>query len=275
MLVFAGLIASCNLPGTAPPSEVSSDAVYTMAAETVMAYNTQEAVALTNAVESSKEGPTITAAKPTSTKGPTISPEPTHTLTLTETPTQTPIPDAILEDDFSNASLWYVALEDDYGFEYQNGSYRIYNELLNAAIWSIKYQDFQDIRVEVDAIRSAGPEDGYYGVLCRFENEGDDYYALVINDSGFYGILKMENGDKEFLETGFDENDIIKKGEGETNRIQGVCKGDHLILYVNRQKILEVVDDSLTEGTVGLVAGNGLKGVGIDVAFDNFTLLWP
>jgi hypothetical protein len=96
-----------------------------------------------------------------------------------------------------------------------------------------------------------------------------------MNGSGFYGILKMENGDKEFLETGLDENDIIKKGEGETNRIQGVCKGDQLILYVNRQKILEVVDDSLTEGIVGLVAGNGLKGVGIDVIFDNFALLWP
>ena len=79
----------------------------------------------------------------------------------------------------------------------------------------------------------------------------------------------------EFLDTGSDENDVIQKGVGEMNRVRGVCLGEKLVLYANDQKLLEVVDDSLTEGDVGLVAGNRLSDVGMDVTFDNFTLIWP
>ncbi len=273
-LFFAILTGSCQLPRATTPSELTPDAIYTIAAETVVAHYTQEAADHISEVDTLETTQTTTPTESTQTIEPSITGEPTSTSTLTETPTQTKIPNAILEDNFVNTSLWYVAVEDEFGFEYQDGSYRIFNDILNGAIWSIKYQEFQDIRVEVDATRNAGPEDGYYGVICRFANEGSDYYGLVMNDGGFYGILKMEEGELEFLKTGLDENDIIK-GDGDTNRIQGVCMDDRLILYINDMLMLEIVDDDLTEGIVGLVAGNRLSGVGIDVSFDNFALLWP
>jgi len=275
ILFIASLTGGCNLPGSELPTEVSSDLVYTMAAGTVVTHLTQEASESLLEEETPADTPTINLLEGTQTPEPTNTQEPTATPSPTETPTRTKIPDTILEDDFSNPSLWYVAEEDHYFFEYEDGVYRVFNELLNGAIWSIKYQEYEDIRIEVDATRQAGPDESYYGVICRFDNEGDDYYALVINDSGFNGILKMLDGEMEFLATGWDESGIIKKGLGGTNRIQGVCLGERLILYANDQQLLEVMDDSLKDGIVGMVAGNRLSGVGIDVAFDNFALVWP
>jgi hypothetical protein len=274
-LISAFLIGSCNVPESTPSTEDSRDAVYTMAAETVMAHYTQEASDLTEAVVPPTDIPTITPHEISPTLEPSNTLEPSASPTQTETPTPTRIQDAIIEDDFSNTTLWYVAEEDNYGFEYVDGGYRIYNEILNAAIWSYKDQDFQDIQIEVDTTRNEGPDESYYGVICRFANDGNDYYGLVINDSGFYGILKMKDGELEFLDSGLDEDEVVNKEGGVTNRIKGVCIGDQLMLFSNDQKLLEVVDDSLATGVVGLVVGNRLSGVGIDVTFDNFALLWP
>jgi hypothetical protein len=208
-----------------------------------------------------------------------VTPEPiftdTPTLTATASQTSTPILDAILEDDFSNTSLWYVAQDDNYGFEYQDGGYRIYNQILNGTIWSIRGFEYQDIRLEADAVRLDGPEDGYFGVVCRLANDGEDYYALVIGDNGFYGILRMLGGESEFLETGIDEEGIIHRGQGKMNRVSGVCTGSQLEVFANGQRLLSLVDNSLSSGDVGLVVGNRLSGSGIDVLFDNFALVKP
>jgi hypothetical protein len=274
LLLIAGLLSSCNLPGSATPTEISPDAVYTMAAETVMAHYTAEAVEPPLLEERPTDSTPIIPTETQTSPELTITAEPSITPTETETPTQTKIPEAILEDNFSNKTLWYVAEEDQFGFEYEDGGYRIYNDILNGTIWSIKFLEYTDIRVEVDATRLNGPDDGYYGVVCRFQDDGENYYALVINDSGFYGILKMVEGESEFLVTGVDENNIINS-DGEVNRVQGVCDGELLSLYANDELLVEVDDGTILEGIVGLVVGNQLSGVGIDVLFDNFVLLAP
>jgi hypothetical protein len=171
--------------------------------------------------------------------------------------------------------LWYVAKVENYGFEYQDGGYRIYNQILNGTIWSIRDYQYKDIQVEVDASRLDGPEDGYYGVVCRLTDDGEDYYALVIGDNGFYGILRMFEGESEFLQTGVDDEDIIRRGQGQVNHVTGVCTGSQLLLIANGQQLLALRDESLATGDVGLVVGNTLSGTGIDVLFDNFALVQP
>ena len=85
----------------------------------------------------------------------------------------------------------------------------------------------------------------------------------------------MEEGEMEFLGIGIDSNNIINNGIGETNKIRGVCSDEKLSLFANDQQLLELEDDSLTEGEVGLVVGNQFSDVGIDVIFDNFALISP
>ncbi len=282
--LIVALLAGCNVPTQQPADVPPPDAVFTSAAETIVAEYTAEAAANPSATEP----PTSTLAAPplvgpTNTPEPTLPPtlEPTLTSTLvppTETPisaTSISIPRAILEDDFSDTNVWYTGQEDDYGFEYADNGYHITNDILNGAIWSLREIAFEDVRLEVDATRKAGPADGYFGVICRFGDEGMQYYALVIGDDGFYGVLKMEDGKLEFLESGTDNAGIIHRGAGETNRVRGVCSGDLLTIYANDQQLLEVRDDTYSSGDIGLVAGNKLTGVGIDVLFDNFAVLWP
>jgi hypothetical protein len=281
LILMAVAFGGCNLPGESTPIELSPGAVYTFAAQTIIAQITQDA----------PTAPADLAGEITDTVSPVPEPvdtveviptleytqpqEPTATQTQTETPSRTAIPDIILEDDFSNPNLWYTYEDDDYIFEYNNDAYRIYNNVLNAAYWSVRSMTYGDIRLEVDVTRKAGPQDGYFGVLCRFGDEGKDYYSLVISDNGFFGILKMDNGEKDFLGSGVDDDGVIHRGQGETNRIQGVCFGERLILYVNDQQLLEVFDDDFSSGDIGLVAGNRLSDTGIDVLFDNFVMVWP
>ena len=282
LVVLAPLLASCNLPGEAEPPQPPEGLVFTAAAQTIVAEYTQSAVDSPSEPATSPETPVdaweaTSSPEPISTKTeePTALPSPSETPTSTGTPTATDIPNTIVEDDFSNTSLWYIAKEDDYGFEYKDGGYRIYNNILNGAIWSVRYQVYQDIRIEVDAVRLDGPEDGYYGVVCRMKNDGSDYYALVIGNNGFFGILKMEEGEQEFLRTGQDSDEVINKDSDGRNRVRGTCTGNRLVLVVNERQLLEVYDDSFTNGDVGILVGNRLGGVGMDVLFDNFSLVWP
>jgi hypothetical protein len=281
LISFGILLAGCNLPLESGSEEMEPGLVYTLAAQTIDAKLTEDAGSSLDdggrvAETTIPQSPTQTEdGSPTPTIQPTETTLATSTFTQTEMPPETEIPNLILEDDFSNNQNWYTDSNDDFGFEYKEGGYLIYNNLLNAAIWSVQAYPYDQIIVEIDAKRVAGPEDGYFGVLCRFSDDGENYYALVIGDNGFYGILKMENGEKEFLETGIDKIDIINRGLDSTNRIQGLCSGDRLLLMTNGKQLLEIFDDSLSNGIVGLVAGNRLSGVGLEVIFDNFALAEP
>ncbi len=274
VVVMGLFLGGCNLPARATQEVEPRDLIYTAAAQTIVARVTEEA--LNPPVDVAN--PPLTIEQPVVvpwTPEPTFTETPTSTSTPTPTLTTTPIQNAILVDDFSNTTLWYVAQEDKYGFEYQDGGYRIYNQILNGTIWSIRGFKYKDIQVEVDTVRQDGPEEGYFGVVCRLGNEGEDYYALVIGDNGFYGILKMSGGESDFLETGMDERNIIQRGLGKMNRVRGVCSGNQLELSANGQLLLTINDDSLASGDVGLVVGNRLSGSGIDVLFDNFALIGP
>ena len=202
----------------------------------------------------------------------TPTPEPSQTLTLTASPTVIVETDPIWEDDFSNHTRWYLADGDDFGFRYQDDGYKIYNNLLNASIWSLGYIGLNDIRIEIDAARVEGPDDGYFGVFCRHSDDGQNYYGLVIGDNGFYGIFKMAEGELDFIESGYDEDERIKLGEGETNHIEGACFGNKLSLFVNDQFLLEVTDDIHIAGGAGILAANKVSGTGIEVLFDNFAV---
>jgi len=282
--ITAILVGGCTLSASQINVEPPSDAVYTVAAETIIAQYTQDAHPTSEKSNEPQESP-VDASSGDAIIGETpeveeteIAPtqtetqEPSPTMTLTNSPTVKVEQEPIWEDDFSNQTLWYTDDGEDFGFKYQDEGYIIYNDLLNAAIWSIGYEGLNNIRIEIDMSRLEGPDDGYYGVFCRHTNEGKNYYGLVIGDDGFYGIMKMVEGEIEFIESGIDDKQIINRGKGEINNIQGICSGSKLSLIVNDSVILEVNDDTYTIGASGLLAANKLSGVGIEVLFDNFAI---
>ena len=284
------ILSACNLPSYQVAETMPSDDVITSVAQTILAgeVETQQA-ALTQAAPPANNNlvsPVAETAVSVDTAVPTESvPSETPTPTETEMPTLSPTPTAsstptippgaFLEDHFTNSNGWYKYEGDNYGFKYVGETYHIYNKILNAAIWSVRDDNYHNIRIDVDVKRVDGPEDGYFGVVCRFKDDGDNYYALVIGDDGFYGIGQMKDGEFGFLKKGSDDQGIIKRGKNSINRVSGVCKGNKLTLFANGKKLVEVFDDAFANGDIGLVVGNKIHQAGIEAAFDNFALYVP
>lgn len=270
-LVF---MVGCGQNITPQQPTVPAEEYYTQAAQTIMVDLTENAptVAPTETMAEPTETipPTVTS---TETQVPTATTETTQTIEPTETARPTLRPGFEFRDNFSSNTGWVEEISGDFGFEYVNGTYVIFNNLLNAAIYSVRQRELGDVYIEVDATKVDGPEDGYYGVICRFIDPYN-YYALVIGSDGFYGFGRMEEGEYEFIETGFAEDEVINPEE-EVNRIRVECVGDQLTLLANEESLLVVEDDDFDSGAVGLVVGNMMTDVGTEVVFDNFYILAP
>ena len=262
------ILSGCNMPSGGSPSVKTEapDLVFTSAADTVEAQLTP--TALLEPIEpSSTVNPVVLE--------PTLSPEPTASSTPTKAHLPTEIPEIIFFDDFTDTSGWYTNEDDRFGFKYSADGYHIYNEIKMGLIWSIREQEYSGVALEVDGTRLEGPEDSYFGVVCQFSGDGDNYYALVIGDNGFYGLGVMEDAEYEFVETGIDGTGSIKRGQGETNRIRGVCNGNHFMIYANGELLLDAWDNTHEVGIIGLVVGNQQSGNRSEFRFNDFAVTWP
>jgi len=273
LIVMALFFTSCQGQETPAPAD---EAAYTQVAETVYAELTRNAPLATQELLVTQD--TITPAPPaivaTSTVPlPSPTPVPTVTPLLTSTPSQpTPTPKLVFHDNFKYETGWGQQSGNDYGFGFYQGGYRIYVNILNAAIWSVKELTLDDVMVDLDASQLSGPLDGYYGAVCRFQN-GSNYYALVISSNNSYGIAKMKAGKFEFLQEGLAQAGVIQVGSV-ANQIHAECVGSTLTLYVNGQKLIEVQDSDFPTGSTGMVAGTRMK-PGMVAFFDNIAVYQP
>jgi hypothetical protein len=284
-LLLAGLlvafIAGCSqLVGPTSPTPVPEQA-YTQAAETILAGLTQNAP--TGTATSIPVLPSDTPAH-TQTPQPTITPlpsatpapsnTPTHPASATLLPTATQIIGTVLyEDDFSDQVGWAEQENDDWGMGYAQGGYFIEVSISHAPVWSVRNQEFEDILLEVNASRSQGPENGYYGLVCRHV-DGANYYALVVSDDGFFGIGLVEDGEKlRFLQEGTAPAGVLNPASS-PNQMRADCVGTRLSLYVNGIKLAEVQDDTLDSGESGLLAGT-LEQPGLVALFDDLVAYSP
>jgi spore coat assembly protein SafA len=188
-------------------------------------------------------------------------------------PTPTPPDEVIFQDDFSTIGLWFTVEDPNFWIRYQDNGYQIYNDFFNAYVNSVRSFNFADIHVEVDAQRISGPESGYYGVVCRWQDV-DNFYALGIGSEGFLTIVRVQNGLVNFLAQSEAEEELMNLGPGEVNHIGGSCVDDTLTLFINDEPLLEAQDQTFTSGFVGLMTGTRTAS-GLLVHFENFALLNP
>jgi hypothetical protein len=197
---------------------------------------------------------------------------PTPTPTPSPEPKPTPTMEVIFQDNFDATRGWYTYESDRFRMEYLSGKYHIYNNFLNAAVNSVRTQNHADIYLEVEAARVSGPPNGYFGLVCRFQDD-NNYYALVIGSDGSYGIIRMTGGSVQFISPPPRPTEIIRGGFS-VNRIGGSCVGDKLTLYVNGVKMVEATDDVYSSGFIGLVVGT-TSVPGLEVSFDNYVVRKP
>jgi len=182
-------------------------------------------------------------------------------------------------DDFSdNTSGWTQSQDVTGTMSYLDGSYQIFVNRINTLLLATPGQKFQgDVSIEVDAHKAVGPDDNYYGVLCRYQDP-DNYYLLLISSDGYAGIAMRKAGVFSLISPGlkFLKMNGIRLGSG-TNHIRADCIGDTMTLYANGTQVNTAVDveNSFSSGQVGLAARSGSLAAGVDIRFDNFRVYQP
>ena len=190
-----------------------------------------------------------------------------------------PLPgDVLFQDDFSDISSgWYRVSTTEGITNYQTGIYRILVNEAQTDVWSNPGLNFTDAIIEVEATKAAGPNDNFFGVMCRYTETEEDwgFYYFLLSSDGYYGISKYSNG--EYVVLGgesfpYDE-DVIQHGEA-TNTIEAKCVESTLTLSINGTQMMEVEDSTYAAGDIGLV-GTTLEEPGTDIHFDNLVVKQP
>jgi hypothetical protein len=180
----------------------------------------------------------------------------------------------LFQDDFSNAnSGWGEWEEDGAQVKYNQGGLRILVNQPQFDYWSVAGRKFSDVQIEVDARLIGKETDNDYGVICRYQDQGN-FYMLVISSDGYFGIAKMKDGAYSMI--GADQlqySTAIAQGNS-TNHLRADCVGQTLTLYANDQKLMQATDDEYLSGDVGLLAGAYDRG-DVDILFDNFVVKKP
>lgn len=185
-----------------------------------------------------------------------------------------PAPGVYFYDDFSHAISGWDVLQGAQGSSgYDSGQYvlRVVDPSLD--LWGTAGLDLADVHIEVDAARTAGPETASMGILCRYRDT-DNFYFAVITSHGYAGIGVYEQGGFRLLSGDGLQPAASVKGGSRVNHLRFDCVGSTLTLYVNGYQAATVEDGTLASGDVGLIAGSLEQG-GVEVAFDDFVVFEP
>jgi len=202
-----------------------------------------------------------------------VTPATTHEV-VTNPPTgvNTPAPGKQVDhfvDNFQDPnSGWDRRTYDGNITDYEGGFYRIYIDKPNTFYWSNPHLDFSDVKMEVEATKTSGPDNNFFGLICRYQ-DAYNYYMLAISSDGYYSIRKYQNDNVSFLgNSNWTFSPNIHQGKT-TNILRGDCVGDTLTLIVNGTKLLDAQDNTFAHGDVGLTAA-ALDLPGTNILFDNF-----
>jgi len=282
-------IGGCQLKATDQASEQITNDSFTQAAQTIVAELTQNApqasepTVIPATTEPIEQAPTSTdePLPPTSTPVPTNTPLPTVMLPPTDIPTETIPPTAttppepeytlVFQDDFTSGMYWPVETETDMKFYYSAGGYVMENPIKDVVAFSVRGDQYADVRIEVVGTRIEGPYDGYYGVICHF-SDASHYYLLAVGNDGWYGIAKRQPGNLVFLQEGNDTSAIYTGSA--PNIIRGDCVSGALTLWANGHKLLKVEDSSYSAGAVGMALVTRTDETFV-IVFDDFQVYVP
>lgn len=212
---------------------------------------------------------------------------PPETLQPTQTaipiqPTNTPSPtemtvsttgEILLEDDFSDDSIWGILDETTASIEYDGNALRMKLFEPNWSVWSAPSDGiYENVRVEITAHNNDGELTTAFGIICYQQDFTDSYYYAVMTPGGEYAIAKALEGMDDLFLTNDDQwaySDLIESN-APSYRVALDCGYGMFALYVDDQLIDIVYDETYTNGGVGLLLWSGEEVSFADVTFDDF-----
>ncbi|MFN2198478.1 MAG: hypothetical protein ACK2UW_20320, partial [Anaerolineales bacterium] len=197
----------------------------------------------------------------TSTPGPTpidratATSEVAPTQTMTASSASSPLDTATLSlsDDFEGGGGWVQgSVEGEYTFGYINGAYQFDVSIPDTEIWTVRSQKLSNLRQEITITNMTGDEDGYFGLICRWEKP-NSYYRFSVTPSGTFKITRIFLA----IETDLAEANLTPISEfsdQESYRIRADCTGNQLLFYLNQQQVLSAEDSEIRTGQYGMLA---------------------
>lgn len=189
--------------------------------------------------------------------------------------TSVPSGGVLFQDDFSRSSSgWEVRRHTEAIFEYREGEYAMQVLAPQTSSWSTPGLSVGEVRLEVDARQTGGSTDNLYGVICRYQDDGN-FAFLIASSDGFAGIGEYRDGRRDLLSgEAMLPADSIAPG-GLSNHLTAECLSNTLRLFVNGTLVTEAESASrVPEGDIGLIVGSYGE-PGIELAFDNFSARVP
>ncbi|MBN2047612.1 MAG: hypothetical protein JW750_07220 [Anaerolineaceae bacterium] len=191
--------------------------------------------------------------------------------------TPPPSGSVLFEDDFADQeSEWPTTLQPDGSMiGYQAGGLRFVINSPQQDYYSVRNKDYQNVILEVNAMKLNGPDDNLFGLICRWQDR-DNYYAGLVSSDGYYAIGRVIDGDYQTISDEMLElaDDVILKDIA-VNHIKFSCVDQMFALEVNDEVLSITQDDSaLRDGKIGLIAGSNQEAA-VDILFDLFRATQP
>lgn len=261
LLILIGfpLLSSCSLPSRNAPSVPTREAVYTAAAETVIAQLTEVALTAASATPTQTQTaplPATSAPQPSETPLPsgTVTPSATSTLATTATlaadDPKLRLGEPDWKDTFKNADRWSPYEDEHVRFRVRDGA------LIMTAFqaedrdsWMLTVPKPDNYYLEVIATPQACSGLDRYGII--FRTDATEGYLFGFSCDGQYSLRRW-NGDKFKALVDWTDSADILSGADKTNRIGLMVEGDQFSLYANGKLLTEISDDTYTEGGFGL-----------------------
>lgn len=198
------------------------------------------------------------------------------TSTPPEIATEVPVStgDVILEDDFSDDSVWGILSDADSSIQYADEALQMIINSENYFVWTTPdSEEYEDIHMEVMVINNDTDSNTAFGFLCNQQSDDDSFYYLVVTPNGQYVIAKATTGETDIFLTNNDEwgySDLVAE-DASSYRVGADCGTDGtLTLYVDGQEIDSVTDPSYSSGGIGLMTWSGEGSSNANVSFDDF-----
>jgi serine/threonine protein kinase len=216
---------------------------------------------------------------------PTIPPATETATSIPATNTSAPLPSAtvpvpnpgeiLLEDDFSDDSVWGTITDTESSVTYENSTLNMHVLQENWVIWSTPNdEDYRNVHLEVTVTRNDSDPTTAFGFICAQQPKDWSFYYLAATSAGQYALIKATDGESDVFLTGDGEwefSDAIAKNAA-SYRVGADCGNGRLTLYVDGRQIASATDSTYGTGRVGLFAWSGDKPSSANVNFDDFLL---
>jgi hypothetical protein len=264
LLETAMLTGGCNFPSTSQ-SKATPEAVYTQAAETIIAQLTELAApegAITQEASATRLVTGAATAQPTETE------TQTGTATLTATPaiTQTVTPTQAAQDPkaglgdpdwldrFNDEANW-SPYEDEYvSFQIADGKLVMQTKPGESRdSWLLTWPDPADYYLEATTQTESCSGLDRYGII--FRTNASEGYLYGFTCDGEYSLRKWD-GEQFTALIDWTYSSYILSGEGQINRMGLIVEGSQYKMYANDYYLGQAEDNAYDEGGFGLFVGS-------------------